>query len=212
MKEQILKALKTKYKNLGFGEKAFEGVAEYLAKTVTEEANIETAIDGVEGMLKVFQSEADKLRGENVSLKSQLEAAKKTETKTEAPDTKGDDDKGKGGDETPKWAKELFEEVRALKADKVTGSRKSQLDDKLKDVPEALKKLITANLDLSQFENDAKFSEYLDGVSTQVEELTKQMKIDGVLGNGKSQKGIGGNVGDKPATKEELDVVMPKMY
>ena len=55
MKDLILKVLKTKYKNLGFSEKAFEGVADYLAKTVTDEANIETAIDGVEGILKIFQ-------------------------------------------------------------------------------------------------------------------------------------------------------------
>ena len=53
MKDLIFKALKTKYKNLGFSEKAFERVADYLAKAVTDEANIETAIDGVEGILKI---------------------------------------------------------------------------------------------------------------------------------------------------------------
>jgi len=59
MKAKILQALKTKFKDLGFGEKAFEGVADYLATTVTDEANIETAISGVEPMLKSFQGEVD---------------------------------------------------------------------------------------------------------------------------------------------------------
>ena len=55
MKTKILSKLKTKYSNLGFGEKAFDGVADYLSKTVTEESQIEAAIAGVEPLLKAFQ-------------------------------------------------------------------------------------------------------------------------------------------------------------
>lgn len=57
MKEKILVALKTKYKTFAFSDKAFEGVADYLFKTVTEESQIETAIGGVERLLKSFQGE-----------------------------------------------------------------------------------------------------------------------------------------------------------
>ena len=64
MKEKLLAALKTKYANLGFGAKAFDGVADYLSKTVTEENQIETAIGGVEGLPKSFQGGIDKVRGE----------------------------------------------------------------------------------------------------------------------------------------------------
>ena len=216
MKDLILKALKTKYKNLGFGEKAFEGVADYLAKTVTEEANIETAIDGVEGILKVFQSEADKLRGENTTLKSQLEAAKKAETKP--ADSKKDGEGGNDGDDVPKWAKKIFEgfegvqkKLEALETDKVTGSRRSQLDDKLKDAPEALKGVIAKNFGKMKFESDDEFSEYLADVSTQVDEFAKQMKIDGVSENGKSPAGTGGGADKKEATKEELAAVTGKI-
>lgn len=66
MKERILAALKIKFKNLGFTDKAFEGVADYLAITVTEEAQIETAISGVEGLLKAFQGDVDKRVNEAV--------------------------------------------------------------------------------------------------------------------------------------------------
>ena len=60
MKEKLVKALKTKFANLGFSDKAFTGVADYLAATVTEEDQIETAIAGVEPLLKALQGDIDK--------------------------------------------------------------------------------------------------------------------------------------------------------
>jgi len=93
MKEKILNALKTKFKNLGFGEKAFDGVADYLAKTVTEETQIDNAIGGVESLLKVFQSESDRrateLQTKTKELQEQLEALKK---KSESGDPLKPDD------------------------------------------------------------------------------------------------------------------------
>ena len=55
MKEKILAALKTKYANLGFGLKALDGMAAVLAKTVADESQLETAVNGVEEILKVFK-------------------------------------------------------------------------------------------------------------------------------------------------------------
>ena len=39
MKTKILNALRTEYANLGLGDKAFDGVASFLEKTITEEAS-----------------------------------------------------------------------------------------------------------------------------------------------------------------------------
>ena len=215
MKTKILTALKTKYKNLGFGEKAFDGVAEYLATTVTEEANIETAIGGVEAMLKAFQSEADKLRGENTTLKTQLDEAKKIQAN---PQKKDNGDNGDNGDDMPEWAKKMLggfegiqKKLEALETDKVTGSRKSRLDEKLKDAPDSLRNMIAKNFGKMKFDSDDDFDEYLTDVSTQVETFVKDEKIDGVSGNNKSQKGSGNASRVKEATKEELDAVMSKL-
>jgi len=41
MKEKIFAALKTKYANLGFKDKTLETYADYLAKSVTKEDEIE---------------------------------------------------------------------------------------------------------------------------------------------------------------------------
>ena len=76
MKGKILVALKTKYKTFGFGDKAFDGVADYLSKTVTEESQIETAISGVEGLLKAFQGDIDTVRNEKSGLQKQLDELK----------------------------------------------------------------------------------------------------------------------------------------
>ncbi len=65
MKNKIKVALQQgQYKNLGLDEKAFEGVAAYLATSITDEAEIETKVnsDEVKALLKSFQSVADAAR------------------------------------------------------------------------------------------------------------------------------------------------------
>ena len=123
MKGKIQDALKTKYKTLGFGEKAFDGVADYLSKTVTEESQIETAIVGVESLLKAFQGDIDKVRGENSTLKAENEKLKAKEGQNQ--DGKEDDPDGNGknpdkGNDPPEWAQKLITSNREL-AEKLAG-------------------------------------------------------------------------------------------
>lgn len=77
MKEKLLEALKTEYKNLGFGQKAFDGVADYLSKTIEKEEDISNAISGVGGLLKAFQGEVDTVRQEKSELQRKLESLNK---------------------------------------------------------------------------------------------------------------------------------------
>lgn len=87
MKDKIKVALKTKYKNLGFTEKVFNGVADYLSQTVTDDNQIETVIDGVENLLKSFQGEVDTVRNEKTGLQKKLEEIEKNKnTPDEVPD------------------------------------------------------------------------------------------------------------------------------
>lgn len=60
MKEKILPALKTKFKDFGFSAKTLEQVAEYLGQSVQDDTAIEPAVNGAEILLKAFQSEIDK--------------------------------------------------------------------------------------------------------------------------------------------------------
>ena len=90
MKDKILSALKTKYKNLGFGDKAFEGVAEYLSGSVTEESQIETAIAGVETILKSFQGDIDKVRTEKSELQRKYDELERSQGGTSKKDDEPD--------------------------------------------------------------------------------------------------------------------------
>lgn len=133
MKGKILVALKTKYKTFGFGDKAFDGVADYLSKTVTEESQIETAISGVEGLLKAFQGDIDTVRNEKSGLQKQLDELK---TKIENPNPKPEEKK----DDVPAWAqalidsnKNLLTEVSTLKQEKLQATRQEQIMAKAKE-------------------------------------------------------------------------------
>jgi len=111
MKTKILTSLKTRYANLGFGDKAFEEVADYLSKTVTEETQIETTIGGVESLLKAFQGEQDKLRGENTTIKKELGELKAKIKQDKEPDPKPKD---KDDDIDAKLEKLVTEKVKPL--------------------------------------------------------------------------------------------------
>lgn len=88
MKENILKQLKTKYKDLGLSQSALNGVAELLSKTVKEESEIEASVSGVEGLLKGMQSETDRLRTELAEARKKQETETKETSKPKEQDTK----------------------------------------------------------------------------------------------------------------------------
>ena len=145
MKEKILAALKTRYSNLGFGAKALDGVAAILEKSVTDESQIETAVGGVEPLLKVFQSDADRVRTEYNALKGQYDELK---AKVEASAAEG----GRQGkktepddDEEPAWFKaykkqqeERYNAIKAesdtLKAEKAKNDRANLISAKAKEL------------------------------------------------------------------------------
>src|SRR5690606_34485641 len=122
MEKQILDALKNKMKDLGYSQQALEGVAKYLAATVTEADQIETAIGGVEPLLKVLQGEIDRRRKAEVEKsKSETDKSKSTENQEQS----------KPDENMPAWAKSILEanktlaeEVSALKSGKTAESRK----------------------------------------------------------------------------------------
>jgi len=135
MKPKILSALKTKYANKGFGEKAFDGVAEFLSKTVTDEANIETAIAGVEVLLTGFQSDADKVRTEKSTLQKQFD-----DYKAAHPEGGGDPNKNEPTDDFDKKIaaavaaamKPVTDELAGYKVKEKTSARQTTIAEKCK--------------------------------------------------------------------------------
>lgn len=99
MKQLIINSLKTKYNNLGLDDKAFDGVAAYLAKTVTKEEDIEAAVAGedVAALLRAIQGSRDALRNRNAELQRSLDELKNKGGKSEDPDSHKGPDTDKGG-------------------------------------------------------------------------------------------------------------------
>lgn len=64
MKNKIKSALEQGYKNLGVSEEAFERVAALGETFIKEESQIADFVKSAEGTLKLYQSEADKIRTE----------------------------------------------------------------------------------------------------------------------------------------------------
>lgn len=116
MKEKIFQNLKTKYKNLGFSDKAFNGVASLLEKTVTNEEDIETATDGVKELLTAFQGESDKLRTENKQLR---DLAKKLQGGEPQPEPQPESQPNSISDIIAKALKPISDELQRLKQKEV---------------------------------------------------------------------------------------------
>lgn len=175
MKEQILTALKQKYANLGLSDQVLNSVSEMLANSVKEDSEIEGAISGVEGILKAFQSDTDKIR---------TATAKKSQKKEDPEPTPKNNPEPTGGDDVPEWAKALTAnistlsaEVKALKGEKLTAQRKGVFNELIKDLPDSLKKAYSyTNLtDMS----DDDFTAFTDDVKKNVEAITKEIGIKG---------------------------------
>jgi len=129
MKTKILNALKTEYSKLGLGDKAFDGVASFLEKTITDENDIITSIkgDGVVALLKSIQGESDSLRNARVKAERDLEDYKKSH-----PDSTPKEPEQKEPEKpeiNPQLAKFMadFEEMKTRYAQKEESERRATM-------------------------------------------------------------------------------------
>jgi len=184
---KILAGLKTKYAHLGFSTQTLTAVATYLAANVKEESQVDTAVAGAEALLKPFQSEADTQRTANAKLVEDLKKAKaEAESKLKELEEKGGGNPnpantGGNNEEVPAWAKTLIDantdlkkELATFKTEKVTGSRKEQLNELIKTLPENFQKPYS-RIDLSS-KTDDEFIAFMDEVKGEVEETMKEVK------------------------------------
>lgn len=109
MKENIKNALKTEYAKMGLGDKAFDGVASFLAKTITKEEEIDGVIksEDTKNLLKAFQGESDSLRNRAAQLEKDFNAYKEAHPAKSEPDT---DPSKKNQEPEPEWARTIREQ------------------------------------------------------------------------------------------------------
>ena len=114
MRKQILEALKAKFE--GVSEAVLGRIADKLAKTVTTEEQVATAVEGVtlqqviDGYADSRATEAQKTAVRSYEQKHGLKDGVKV--KEGAPED--EDELDEGGEKTPKWARTLIEQNKAL--------------------------------------------------------------------------------------------------
>ena len=109
MKTKILQELKQRYSNLGVSDKAFDGVADFLSKTITEEERIPEVVGNAESFLKAYQSDVDKERTSVSKLRKELEGYKK-EQEPKPNDPKPNDNQG---NEPSEREKQMMQQLEA---------------------------------------------------------------------------------------------------
>lgn len=161
MKQKILTSLKTKYSHLGLGNEALDGVASVLEKTIKSEDEIETAVSGVEGMLKVMQSNADRARTEYNILKAKHDDIEK-KLKEQTPPTPPKEDPKPFDAEA--FKAEILETMRkeresAAQNEQRAAQRKADITAKAKEygIPEKL-------IGSFAIADDANLDDYFKGV------------------------------------------------
>lgn len=105
-----------------------------MSKTVTEESQIETAISGVEGLLKAFQGEVDFVRNEKSGLQKQIDELKnKYEGKPKEEEKEEKDD-------VPAWAQALIDANKSISKKLAGYEQERKLSQRMTQISSAAKK------------------------------------------------------------------------
>lgn len=214
MRKRILDALKAKFP--GVSDAILGRVADKLAKTVTNEEDVQTAVDGVD-FQHVLESYGDSRATEagqsavaNYEKKHGIKDGKKLE---DEPD-KGQQAKKKapegGEDNVPEWAKTLIDSNKALterlnqmETDRTTNSRKQQISALVENLPDNLKKAY--NRTPVEGMSDEDFQKLVSEITTEVDDITTEMKQKGAVFGKPSANNKGGN--DKDLTDEQVKAI-----
>ena len=170
MKDKILQQLKTKYSNLGLSVKTLEGFAEQLANGVTEETQIEGAVQGAEFYLKIAQAEADRVR---------QDAKKNTHPEPQKPEPPKNND-------VPEWQKAieaLTNQVSALTKQTVVSTRKEQFVKNLSGLHESIVKSKLKDFERMNFETDEDFQTYLSETQSDANLINQELINSGLKSN-----------------------------
>lgn len=231
-KQQVFVRLKLKAKALGFNIKELKGVAAKIADNLTSEedasdedvnAEIDEKIDAVLPYLSFGQSQANRL----------LDEWKKNHPEPDDDDDDDDDDdtnvnnrnrnkgsknktpKNKENDDAPEWAKSLMKtvetlngEISTLKSDKITTSRKSKLEELLKDTG-AFGNRTLKNFNKMKFEDDEEFEEFYSDVEKDLKDLNQERADKGLsnLGTPPTVDGKGGKK-DEVISDDEMKALI----
>ena len=209
----IKEALSNKYKNLGFDDKAFEGVADFAQTYIKEEADLATFVNGAELMLKGFQSSTDRLRTEKAQLeKEKNELAEKVKTLETTPVVPPViPPETKPAEETPAWAKAIIEananltkEIEEIKQGEstkaiLTQARASFLTEDIHPDRKALAEIIFRDKS-KNITKETKVEDLVESAKASFNELCSAQGVEGYI-----PKNAEGKIVSKSAAQEFIE-------
>ena len=213
MEKKILDALTDKYS--GVKESILRRVATKLAKTVTEEDDIATAVDGAfADVLEAYgdqrATDAQKTAVANYERKHNLKDGKAVDGGK--PD---EEPEQKPADDTPEWAKALIEANKSLKerldamdGEKRSQSRRSIIDGILEPLTEVQRKPYK-HMRLEDLSEDD-FSALQETIKGEVDELVNEQNARSTVFSRPAQ--VGKQQNGQKATDAEVDAVLKTMH
>lgn len=224
MKDKILSALKAKFQ--GVSADILDRVAAMLAKTVTTDEQVTTAVEGVtEELINMIEGYGDSratgaqktavLNYERkYGIKDGVKVAKaETKPVETTPPT--------GGEQTPAWAqalidsnKQLTERLNKMEGERTSESRKAELNGIIKQLPDNLRKGYQ-RISVESY-SDEEWNALKGEITSEVEGIAKEQGAKGAVfgrptnGNfGKPATVSTGNV--QEATEAEVKAVVDKL-
>lgn len=222
MRDQILNALKAKFP--GVNANVLNRIADKLAKTVTTQEQLTTAVAGVtQEFIEIIES-----YGDSRATEAQQTAVHNYETRYGLKDGQKVDQAGGAGsaggqaggttvqqqtggapDQIPAWAqalidsnKEMTERINKMDSERTTATRRQQIQAIIAKLPEDLRK----GYERTPVDNltDEQFNTLVGEITTEVDGIANTLNAKGaVFGKPSAQSGTG-NQGDA-LSKEQLD-------
>ena len=213
MKQKLFEALKAKFS--GVDADILDRIATMLAKTVTDESGVTTAVEGVtqefisviEGYGDSRATGAQKTAVANYERKHNLKDGVKVAQQQQQEQTKNTE----GGDNMPAWAKtliesnqQLSERLNRLDTERTTTARRQQLATITNKLPEALRKPYE-RMSVDTLKED-EFTQLLSDVTTEVDGIVSGMNAKGAVFGKPAAHNGGGNQGGE-LTEEQKKAI-----
>ncbi len=229
-KQKVLLMLKPKVKAFGFNKKELMGIAAKIADNLTSaedaldedvNAEVEERIDAVLPFLQVSQSYANRL-AEDARRKNDDDETDDEDDNNEPQknnrqpgSNKNNSQNNEKNDDAPAWAKGLLDkvdsltnEISVLKGEKVATSRKSKLNELLKNSG-SFGSRILKSFDRMKFETDEEFEEFYSEVEEDLKNYNQERADAGLatLANPPAAGGKGSGKQDEPFSDAEIDAL-----
>ena len=200
MKQKIFEALKAKF--TGINANVLNRIAEKLAKTVTTDEQVTTAVAGVtQELIEVIES-----YGDSRATEATQTATQNYEAKYGLKDGKPINNGGAaGGQQLIESNKTLSERLNKMDGDRTTATRKQQLSAVYKKLPENLRKPYE-RISVDAL-SDEEFTTLVGEVTTEVDGLVADINSKGAV-FGRPAAHNGGGKGDALTKEQEAAIAV----